>query len=136
GTAGNLARKQINTKIDHNFDSKNKLSVSYTYENSAGNFNYSTWPNGFQASVFKHPQTLAFNFISTLTPSLVNETRVGMRRIGENTFNALNDPNTGKDARAFVPNYNGYPVLPALGTGAVSFATNQIVGAGSTSTYK
>ena len=30
-------RKQINTKIDHNFNTKNKLGASYTYERSAGN---------------------------------------------------------------------------------------------------
>ena len=35
--AGGLARKQINTKIDHNFNSRNKLAASYTFENSAGN---------------------------------------------------------------------------------------------------
>ena len=137
GTAGNLARKQINVKIDHNLDSRNKLAVSYTYENSTGNSSYSTWPNGFQGSVFRHPQTLSLNFISTLSPTLVNEARVGMRRIGENTYNALNDPTAGSKAQAFVPNYNGYPVLPALGAGTTgfSFASNQIIGGGSTSTY-
>lgn len=134
-TAGGLARRQINGKVDHNFDAKNKLSVSYTYENSYGNFNYATWPNGFQATVFKHPQLLSANFVSTLSPSLVNEARAGMRRIGENSYDALNDPTLSPKALAFVPNYNGYPVLPLLGTGAVNFQTNQIVGSGSTSSY-
>ena len=77
---GNLARKQINAKIDHNFNATNKLGVSYTYENSTGNSNYATWPDGFQGSLFRNPQTLSLNFLSTLSPSLVNEARVGMRR--------------------------------------------------------
>ena len=34
---GNLGRKQINTKIDHNFNAFHKAAVSYTYENSGGN---------------------------------------------------------------------------------------------------
>ena len=41
----------------------------------------------------------------------------GMRRIGGNTFNGFNDPETGKDAQAFFPNYAGYPVMIGLGTG-------------------
>ena len=48
-----------------------------------------------------------------------------MRRIGENTYNALNDPTTGSKAQAFVPNYNGYPVLPALGAGTTGFSFRQ-----------
>jgi hypothetical protein len=35
GFNGNLARKQINAKIDHTVNPKNKLGVSYTYENSS-----------------------------------------------------------------------------------------------------
>ena len=62
GYNGNLARKQINTKIDHTVNNKNKLGVSYTYEDSSGNANYSTLPNGFQGSVFRHPQTLVGQF--------------------------------------------------------------------------
>jgi hypothetical protein len=141
GFSGNLARKQINTKIDHNFDARNKLGVSYTYENSKGNANYSTWPDGYQGHVFRHPQTLAFNFISTLTPTIVNEARVGMRRTGGNTYNALNDPTTGQQASTLLPNYNGYPVMLALSAGGATGFTignmsgNGFIGGGSTSSY-
>jgi len=130
-----LARKQINTKIDHNFNQRNKLGVSYTYERSSGNANYETWPDGFRGSVFRRPQTLALNFTSTLSSSLVNEARLGMRRIGGNTFNGFNDPETGQEAQAFFPNYNGYPVMLGLGTGQVNFAANQPLGGGTTATY-
>src|SRR6185503_5193456 len=50
-----LGRKQINGKVDHNFNAQNKLGVSYTYERSAGNANFETWPDGFRGSVFRHP---------------------------------------------------------------------------------
>jgi len=142
GTNSNLARQQINGKVDHSFNTKNKLGVAYTYEYSHGNFNYATWPNGFQGSVFRKPQNLSFNFVSTLSPVLVNEARVGMRRIGSNSFNPLNDPDTGAKTLAFIPNYGGYPLLPALGpsgTGvpaaAANFQLNQIVGGGNTTSY-
>ena len=133
GYDGNLARKQINAKIDHNFNSRNKLAVSYTYEDSHGNANYSTLPGGFQGRVFRHPQTLSFSFTSTLSPTLVDEARVGMRRTGSNTYNALNDPSTGTAAQQFLPNYNGYPVLLALTDGPVS--GSGFLGGGSTSSY-
>ncbi|HLH31698.1 MAG TPA: hypothetical protein VKY31_10885, partial [Terriglobia bacterium] len=135
GTAGNLSREQINTKIDHSFNAKNKLGVAYTYEYSHGNFSYATWPDGYQATVFRRPQNLSFNFVSTLSPTLVNEARVGMRRTGSNSYNPVNDPSTGAKAQAFLPNYNGYPFVPALGLGAVNFQSNQIVGGGSTTSY-
>jgi hypothetical protein len=130
-----LGRKQINTKIDHNFNARNKLGVSYTYERSAGNANFESWPDGFRGSVFRHPQTLAFNFTSTLSSTLVNEARMGMRRIGGNTFNGFNDPENGKEAQAFFPNIGGYPVFIGLGTGQVNFAANQPLGGGTTATY-
>lgn len=133
GTNGNLARKQINTKIDHNFNSTNKLGVSYTYEKSAGTASFSQWPDGFQGSVFRKPQTLSLNFISTLSPSLVNEARAGMRRTGSNSYNALTDPTTGKDAQAFLPNYAGYPIMLALTAGGVNGGA--YIGGGGTATY-
>ncbi|HLQ79182.1 MAG TPA: TonB-dependent receptor, partial [Terriglobia bacterium] len=119
-------RKQINGKVDHNINSKNKVAVSYTYERSAGNANYEPWPGGYRGKFFRHPQTLAVNLTSTLSPTLVNEARVGMRRIGGNTLNAFNNPDTGSAALTFFPNYGGYPVDIGLGTGGVNFQSNQV----------
>jgi hypothetical protein len=130
-----LGRKQINVKVDHNFSSNNKLGVSYTYERSAGNASYEAWPDGFRGSVVRRPQTLAVNFTSTLSNSLLNEARAGMRRIGGNSFNGLNNPKTAAEALAFFPNVNGYPVVPALGNGQVNFQATQPLGGGNTSAY-
>jgi hypothetical protein len=140
GTSGNLARKQINTKIDHNFNSTNKLGVSYTYEDSAGTANFAQWPGGFQGRVFRKPQTLSLNFVSTLSPALVNETRAGMRRTGSNTYNALTDPATGKDAQSFLPNYAGYPIMLALTVNPFGSTTTGVnggayLGGGGTASY-
>jgi hypothetical protein len=132
-----LGRKQINVKIDHNFNSKNKLGASYTYERSAGNASgaFELWPNGFRAGFFRHPQTLSLNFTSTVSPTIVNELRLGMRRTGSNTFNGFNDPINGKAAQAFFPNISGYPVFVGLGTNQVNFQTSQPLGGGTTATY-
>jgi hypothetical protein len=82
-----LSRKQINTKFDHNFNTKNKLGASYTYENSSGSASgaFESWPGGFRGGDFTHPQTLSVNFTSTLSPSLLNEVRGGIRHVGGNT---------------------------------------------------
>jgi hypothetical protein len=129
-----LGRKQINSKIDHNFSVKNKLSGSYTYEWSAGNNDgtFEEWPGGFRGSAFRRPQTLSLNFTSTLSPSLVNEARGGMRRTGTNTTNGFNDPVNGPAAQAYFPNIGGYPVFLGLGSGQVNFQSNQMLGNGET----
>jgi hypothetical protein len=134
-TLSGTGRKQINTKFDHSFNSRNKLGVSYTYERSTGDANYEAWPGGFRGAFFKQPQTLSVNFTSTLSSNLVNEARGGMRRTGGNTFNGLTNPETAKEAGAFFPNFAGYPVMIGLGTGGVSFATSQLLGGGSTQQY-
>lgn len=136
-------RKQINTKVDHNFNARNKVSVTYTFENSTGNANLESWPGGFRGKSFRHPQLLAVNFTSTLSPSLINEARVGLRREGGNTSNGLTNPDTGKANQSFFPNYAGYPVMIGLGAGNsltapqtnVNFQANQILGLGATSDY-
>src|SRR5207253_6551502 len=132
-----LGRKQINTKFDHNFNARNKLGASYTYERSAGTSSatFESWPDGYRGSVFRRPQTLSLNFTSTLSPTLVNEARGGMRRTGGNTFNALTDPVTGKTAQQFFPNIGGYPVMVGLGTNTVNFQSSQILGGGNTAAY-
>ena len=54
------------------------------------------------------------NFTSTLTPNIVNEVRVGLRRTAGQVISAYNeDPKAGAD---FLLHINGYPVYPKLGT--------------------
>jgi hypothetical protein len=128
-------RKQINAKVDHNFNTNNRLAVSYTYEDSSGNANYENWPGGFRGKSFRHPQLLSTTFTSTLSPTLINEARFGMRRVGGNTSNGLTNPDTGLANQAYFPNYAGYPVMIGLGTGNVNFQSNQILGGGTTADY-
>ena len=123
----NLARKQINLKVDHNFNPSHKVSGTYTYEYSYGVANFEPWPKGFRGQRFRRPQLLSLNFTSTLSPNLVNEFRSGIRRTGGNSFNGLEDPESGEAARAFFPNIQGYPTFIGLGTGQVNFQTNQML---------
>jgi hypothetical protein len=134
--ADNLSRKQINGKIDHNFNPKHKVSGSYTYEYSFGTANFEAWPDGARGSRFRRPQILSLNFTSTLSPSVVNEVRGGLRRTGGNSYPGIYDPKNGDIARGLFPNLNGYPVYigPGVAAGGLVLSGNAI-SAGGTSQY-
>jgi hypothetical protein len=138
GRPNQLARRQINGKLDHNFNQSHKLSGSYTYEYSKGANAYEAWPTGFRGSRYRRPQLLSANFVSTLTPSIVNEFRMGFRRTGGNSFPGILDPVNGEAVQSFFPNYNGYPVYVGLGSSAagsqLNYQGSQISGGG-TSQY-
>jgi hypothetical protein len=136
GLFGGIDRKQINLKVDHNFNTTNKLAVTYTYEMDDGGANLMTWPDTFGGTAYRRPQHLAFNFISTLSPAIVNEFRAGMRRTAGNTFNALYDPEFSEEAKAYYPNIAGIPVFVGLGAGQVNFQGSQPLGSGTTSSYQ
>jgi hypothetical protein len=125
-------RKQMNVKLDHNFSAAHKLSGTYTYEVSAGGANLMTWPETFSGSRSRRPQHLAVGLTSTLSPTIVNEARVGMRRTGFTQWNGLNNPETGSAGQKFYPNYSGYPVYLGLGVGQINFQANSPLGGGNT----
>ena len=65
---GNLGRKQINVKIDHNLNKSHKVAGSYTYETSSGNAGYEIVPDGFRGAVSRKPQTLSVTFSRLCRP--------------------------------------------------------------------
>jgi hypothetical protein len=79
GLGDDWARKQINIKIDHNFTNSHKLSGSYTTETNYAELNQPGWPNGYSGEVNRKPHVVTLNFTSTLSATLVNEGRFGMR---------------------------------------------------------
>jgi hypothetical protein len=79
GTGPFNNRKQINIKIDHNFNSNHKLSSSYTLERNSADAGLSSWPGGYGGSIDRNPHVLSTNLTSTLSSTLVNEGRFGIR---------------------------------------------------------
>ncbi|HEY2380503.1 MAG TPA: TonB-dependent receptor [Terriglobia bacterium] len=112
-------RKQLNIRIDHNFNSKNKINGGWSFERDHADYAQPQWPTQFTGVAHHQPQVLTVSFTSTLSATLLNEARFGMRRIGTNTAHALANPATMKAALAFIPNVQGTPVLPQLGMNAV-----------------
>jgi hypothetical protein len=121
-------RKQINIKIDHNFTSSHKINGGYSYERNHAANTWGVWPFRFPGAAYRRPQVLTLNFTSTLSPTLLNEARFGMRRTGTNTPTGMTNPELDGAAIEFFPSANSFPVLPQLGAGAVCVCGGQPFG--------
>jgi len=127
-------RDQYNLRFDHNLNANHKFSFSGTRESDwsmtsqAGPPN---WPNGFNGLVTKAPTVYTSSLVSTLSPTLLNEFRGGLRtsvQDGRAPFDRSDS--VGAAALATMPDYNGIPVL----VNPLEFAQNFISTAGAGST--
>jgi len=82
GTVTDTDRKQINLKVDHNFNPSNKVAVNYSYEwldaDSISGGAASAWPGYYPAQTIRRPRVFTVNFTSLLGNKL-NEARFGYR---------------------------------------------------------
>jgi hypothetical protein len=107
-------RKQYNVKIDHNFSSNHKANVNVTYERVSSDDVEATYPGTFGNTNFRRPLVLSSGFTSTLSSSLLNEARFGMRRQGTNVVAPWDGPEEDEVRKLFPPNLNGFPVIPNM----------------------
>ena len=82
GTGQDGERKSITFKIDHNINSAHRLSGTYSYDKTAGEDSYPSWPNeyAFGGVIERRPQSFTATLTSTLGPTLLNEIRFGLSR--------------------------------------------------------
>ncbi|PYS34557.1 MAG: hypothetical protein DMG14_29170, partial [Acidobacteria bacterium] len=124
-------RKQINLKIDHSFNPKNKISGTWNYEYNWADGYASNWPNTWIGRNWVKPQILSVNFTSTLSPTIVNEARFGILRSGVNQIGPLHYEKNDS-LRDLLPKANGVLWAPYLGAGtgdsAVNFQFSHIIG--------
>jgi hypothetical protein len=120
GNGPDVDRDQYNARIDHQFNSKNRLSVIGTKEKTWGNATQAiqrSWPDGFDGLAVKRPDVYIITFTSTLSNSLLNELRAGRRRSIDQQFPPANRSDAvGQEALKFIPSSNGTPlyVTPQL----------------------
>ena len=135
-----IGRKQLNLRIDHNFNTSHRIGAGWTIQRDYNEDNLAAWPGGFFGSSLRRPQVLTVNVTSTLSASLVNEARYGISY----QYNEVNppwlssDPNISKDAESWLlPGGKNastgavYPVAFTPGAGNFSFGNN-IINNGST----
>jgi hypothetical protein len=104
-------RKQINLRVDHNFNQRHRLSGTYVRESHyTDNNDLSPWPTGYNGEIREEPRVRTLNFTSTLTPNLLNEFRYGYRLNKLNWNPAIETEGVKEKAREFMPVINGYPV--------------------------
>jgi len=115
-------RRQINVKLDHNFNSSHKLNGSYSYEkDTSDDAALPAWPSGFPGQDIRKPQVLSVGFTSTLSSSLLNEARFGLSRTGANTGGAVNRADVGEEVLKLFPQVGGQSVLTGIGFQSMAF---------------
>jgi hypothetical protein len=110
GSEGDFTnRTQYNFRVDHNFNQRHKVNFAGTLEHAYADLSLSQWPSGFNGSIDHHPRVYTGSFVSTLSPSLVNEFRFGYRRGKLDALQAYDNAETGKQALATMGTKNGIP---------------------------
>jgi hypothetical protein len=101
-------RKQINVRIDHNINTRNRLSGSYTYEKDKSDDAMKTTPtNSYGGKLVRLPSTLSATLTTTVKPNFLNEVRVGFTRSNSYTYSPLGNPDTGSELKKLL--YNMLP---------------------------
>ncbi|HET9219284.1 MAG TPA: carboxypeptidase-like regulatory domain-containing protein, partial [Terriglobia bacterium] len=114
GLEDDVNRNQINVKVDHNFNTNHKFSVNYTYERFTATGQRGAYPgkeDEWYSQTTRKPQVITSSFVSTLTPTIVNDVRFGMRRAWSRSPYPYDEESTKDEVLAFLPNVNSYPVL-------------------------
>lgn len=79
GVADFVNRKQINIRIDHNFSSRHRINGNWSYELADSDDFLAAWPGGVSGETRRRPRVLTVTGTSTLSPSMLNEARFGIR---------------------------------------------------------
>jgi len=105
-------RHQYSIKIDHNFNSRHKLTGSWTDEHRYSDNNaLSPWPTGWDGELITDPSVLAIQFTSAISPNLLNEFRYGRRVTTLHSIPAYHAAEYGQEAWNFMTVINDIPVM-------------------------
>jgi hypothetical protein len=111
-------RRQINTRIDHNFNQKHRANVGLTYERVSSDDVVAGLPNTWSNENFHRPTTITSSVVSTLSSSLVNEGRFGYRSSGTNVVAPWDRDQNQETINKYLPTpVNGFRILPDIMTG-------------------
>jgi len=110
-------RKQFNVKVDHNVNANNKANVNVTVERIHSDDTVAALPNMWSNLNFRRPIVISSGFTSTLSSTLLNEARFGMRRNGVNVIAPWDQAALQGDIAKFLPApVNGFEVIPQMTT--------------------
>jgi hypothetical protein len=128
GNSDEVDRDQYNARIDHNFNSKHKVSLIATNEHTwgtAAQAGLSNWPTSYSGLAVKRPVVYTIQVSSTLSSSMLNQVRLG--KSGTNNWQwGAADQSTplGAQIRPLLYYANGIPIgTMTFATGILPFAT-------------
>ncbi len=131
GTGMDNGRKAITVKLDHNLNSANRISGTYSYETDQASAAEASWPNvGLSGVTSRKPQIFSVSFTSTLRPTLLNEFRAGLSYNEAHNIEPVSNPQTGNQMKDVLqslmptkdfPKWSGLPVVIAPGSGGTMF---------------
>ncbi len=116
GDGQDTNRNQYNMRIDHNFSSRHKASFSGTWERDwaeTTQAGITNWPGGYNGSVRRAPRVFTGSVVSTLSPTIVNEFRMGSRKNWNYSWSSIWRPDAvGEEARKALPTHGGTAFYP------------------------
>jgi hypothetical protein len=147
GVGEDTYRKQINVRIDHNFNQMHRINGSWMFEKDHADDTLRTWPeNSWSGGGVRQPQVLTVSFLSNFRPTLLNEFKFGMSRTGSNIYSPQNRPSNGDGLKNYLAQFGTLQnkevavVLPGPSAGYMSAfrtdapASGAIITAGNAST--
>jgi hypothetical protein len=123
-TEDDTNRDQINIKVDHHFNTRHKLQMSYVQENNVATANPSPWPTGWFDISTRRPHELTGSIVSTLSPTIVNEFRAGLHIFYNERQGPCLQPGVKDDLKSWLPNVQGY----TLRVNVTTFAEGRLNG--------
>jgi hypothetical protein len=138
GVGEDTYRRQINARIDHNFNDVHRIHGSWSWEKDWADDNFKNWPDGYGGQTIRRPMVLTVNLISSLKPTLLNELKFGMSRTGTNVFSPYTNPGTGQDLQKLLADHGGKLAdgeVAVIGPGLGAFAFTPESGTGWSNYY-
>jgi Carboxypeptidase regulatory-like domain len=127
GDGNDTNRNQYNVRIDHNFNQRHKATFSGTWERDSAETSQAgltSWPGGYDGLVSRAPRVITGSFVSTLSPTIVNEFRLGTRKAWNYSWSSIWRPDAvGAAARAILPTHGGkafYPNQALIGSNIIN----------------
>jgi hypothetical protein len=112
-------RRQINVRIDHNFNQRHRANVNLSYERVVSDDTLAALPGTWSNQNYHRPTVLTAGFVSTLSGSFVNEAKFGYRVSGTNVIAPWDLPENEAEINKYLPApINGFRILPDI-TGGV-----------------
>jgi hypothetical protein len=108
-------RRQINGRVDHNFNQNHKGNFNFSYERVSSDDVLAALPGTWSNENFHRPIVTNAGFVSTLSASLVNEAKFGFRQTGTNVVAPWDREVNQESINKYLPaEVNGFRILPDI----------------------